>query len=608
MAEDKEKEAGADGAVEKKYPYPKSVFFIISTEFCERFSFYGMKTVLALFFKQVLNFDQDLSTILYHAFTALCYFTPMLGAIIADSFVGKFRTIFYISIVYALGQIILTIGAIGDTSNGNEGISGLPADAMAYVGLLLIALGTGGIKPCVASFGGEQFKMPEQAHHMKSFFSMFYAAINGGSLISTILTPILRQNTACFGQDSCYPLAFGVPAALMIVAILLFLSGRVCNLYTLIVPDENIIVKTFKCILFSFKQSRSSKQKKPSFLDHGEKKYGRYFIEDVKALGNVVYMFLPFPIFWALFDQQGSRWTFQATRMNGDTFGYVILPDMMQVSNPILILAFIPIFDYIVYPILTKFKLLTTPLQRIVAGGVLVCLAFVTSGVLEIFLEKSYPNLPEEGKMHFTVYNGFEGCKLGGVGNQNVTMYQKDENSVQINPIYFDFQNATTKYQSWDNAEQGQWYVGEVHVDCGGNKTFEIAERKFGTTSPPQIKDKEFDEYEDDAQLVLITLNTTDTSKGFIKESIYKERLEKSDTGLPLVKLFWNLEGLKSDANVTFELQSESGDPVIFPDPGKPNEDYIFRPVGDTHFEELLKVGNYTLSLKRGDQTLFSQG
>ena len=61
--------------------------------------------------------------------------------------------------------------------------------------------------------------MPEQAHHMKSFFSMFYASINGGSLISTILTPILRQNTACFGQDSCYPLAFGVPAALMVVAI-----------------------------------------------------------------------------------------------------------------------------------------------------------------------------------------------------------------------------------------------------------------------------------------------------------------------------------------------------------------------------------------------------
>ena len=76
-----------------------------------------------------------------------------------------------------------------------------------------------------------------------------------------------------------------------------------------------------------------------------------------------------------------------------------------------------------------------------------------------------------------------------------------------------------------------------------------------------------------------------------------------------IFRLFWNLEGLTSYDNVTFELQSESGgDPVIFPDPGKPNEDYIFHPVGDTHFEELLKVGKYNLSLKRGDQTLFKQG
>ena len=96
-----------------------------------------------------------------------------------------------------------------------------------------------GIKPCVASFGGEQFKLPEQADQMGSFFSMFYASIvsqyvvvtnfsyfltslilqNGGSLVSTALTPILRQNVACFGQDSCYPLAFGVPAVLMCTAI-----------------------------------------------------------------------------------------------------------------------------------------------------------------------------------------------------------------------------------------------------------------------------------------------------------------------------------------------------------------------------------------------------
>ena len=134
----------------------------------------------------------------------------------ADSFFGKFRTIFYVSILYAIGQIVLTVGAIG---NSEEGIPGLPATALSFLGLFLIAAGTGGIKPCVASFGGEQFKLPEQHNMMGTYFSMFYAAINAGSLVSTLLTPTLRQNQRCFGEDSCYPLAFGVPAALMVLAV-----------------------------------------------------------------------------------------------------------------------------------------------------------------------------------------------------------------------------------------------------------------------------------------------------------------------------------------------------------------------------------------------------
>ena len=90
---------------------------------------------------------------------------------------------------------------------------------MSFIGLALIGLGTGGIKPCVSSFGGEQFKVPEQSGHIATFFSIFYASINAGSLISTLLTPILRADFQCFGEDSCYPLAFGVPAILMVVAI-----------------------------------------------------------------------------------------------------------------------------------------------------------------------------------------------------------------------------------------------------------------------------------------------------------------------------------------------------------------------------------------------------
>ena len=87
-----------------------------------------VSAVLSLFFHQVLGYSEDTATILYHAFTALCYFTPIFGAVLADSFFGKYRTIFYISLVYAVGQIVLTLGAVGDTTEGNQGIEGLPAE------------------------------------------------------------------------------------------------------------------------------------------------------------------------------------------------------------------------------------------------------------------------------------------------------------------------------------------------------------------------------------------------------------------------------------------------------------------------------------------------
>jgi MFS family permease len=89
----------------------------------------------------------------------------------------------------------------------------------SLLGLFIIGVGTGGIKPCVSAFGGEQFVRPQQDKQLEQFFSYFYISINAGSLLSTLLTPILREDIQCFGQSSCFPLAFGVPAILMIVAI-----------------------------------------------------------------------------------------------------------------------------------------------------------------------------------------------------------------------------------------------------------------------------------------------------------------------------------------------------------------------------------------------------
>lgn len=135
------------------------------------------------------------------------------------------------------GSVVLTLGAVEPWN--------MPAMALTFIGLALIAMGSGGIKPCVAAFGGEQFKMPEQAKLLGYFFSMFYFSINLGSFISTLVTPILREQT-CFGMDSCFPLGFGLPAALVAISIVIFLAGKF--LYKILPNQGNMLLKVCKCI------------------------------------------------------------------------------------------------------------------------------------------------------------------------------------------------------------------------------------------------------------------------------------------------------------------------------------------------------------------------
>lgn len=91
--------------------------------------------------------------------------------------------------------------------------------AFTLVGLFLTSVGAGGVKPCISSFGGDQFVLPDQEDLLQKFFSWFYFAVNAGSLFTSFITPELRKSVQCFGKDSCFPLAFGVPALLMSMSI-----------------------------------------------------------------------------------------------------------------------------------------------------------------------------------------------------------------------------------------------------------------------------------------------------------------------------------------------------------------------------------------------------
>ncbi|XP_034489736.1 peptide transporter family 1 [Drosophila innubila] len=380
--------------------YPRSVAFIISNEFCERFNYYGMRAILVLYLTHKLGYNEETSTVLFHIFTMLVYIFPLLGALIADGWLGKYKTILYLSIVYSLGALIVAIGAVP--------INAMPVKLVTIVGLIFIAVGTGGIKPCVAAFGGDQFQLPEQSLELAKFFSLFYFAINAGSMISTTVTPILRADVHCFGDDDCYSLAFGVPAVLMVVSMLIFVAGR--GRYRMQPPAGNMIFGVSQCITNAYKGWRQNRKEKPMnhFLDYATPVVGQQMVDETKCLVKILVLYLPFPVFWALSDQQGSRWTFQATHMNGNIWGgYEIKPDQMQVINPLLILAFIPLFDYVIYPLLSKIGI-RRPLQKLTIGLLLAAVGFFLSAVVEMRLEQLEPAaLPESTEIaHLRLYNG----------------------------------------------------------------------------------------------------------------------------------------------------------------------------------------------------------
>ncbi|XP_066587274.1 peptide transporter family 1 [Prorops nasuta] len=492
---------------DQKLKYPKSIFFIISNEFCERFSFYGMKTILVLYLKDHLMYTKDTSTVIYHAFSMFVYFFPLFGAMLADSMFGKFRTIFYLSIVYAFGQVLLSVSATT--------LLGLTSKEFSLIGLLLIAIGSGGIKPCVAAFGGDQFVLPQQERYFATFFSLYYFSVNSGSLISTFFTPILRSNVQCFGEDTCVSLAFLVPAILMVMSIVIFVLGK--RSYRMKDPEGNVVVKVAKCISCAiYEKAVSSKgDVREHWLDHADKKYDSSLISDIKAALQVLKLFIPLPIFWALFDQQGSRWTIQATKMDGEIGGYLIEPDQMQVANPLLILLFIPFFETCVYPLLSKLCFVNTPLRKLGVGGSIAALSFVVSGLVELQLEKTYPILPTIGTSQLQIFNTMN-C------NVNVTLGEAYEPSMQKNFVLEGLSMWKKEFKQVKGNMSLQYTVN--YGDCGEAKQI---------NGILKIYEKETDSW------------------GIYEEGIhsYHDDIRKSKTGKPAIRALMYVERNKVTPN-----------------------------------------------------------
>ncbi|MDG2021682.1 MAG: MFS transporter [Phycisphaerales bacterium] len=315
---------------------PGGIPYIIGNEAAERFSFYGMKAILVVFMTSYLHFlpgatsneaMTDTEAIAgYHLFTSAVYFTPILGALLSDIVLGKYLTIMILSIVYCLGHGVLALMGIDDN---------IDPGWMLMLGLGLIAFGSGGIKPCVSAHVGDQFGR-SNAHLLTKVFSAFYFSINVGAFVSTLLTPWFLE---WYGPH----LAFGIPGVLMCIATFLFWCGRKKFVH---VPAGGL--KWFR-ETFSWKG-----------------------ISAILKLG-VIYVFVA--VFWALFDQTGSSWVLQAEDLDRQWLGVNWLPSQIQAVNPIMILVFIPIFAFIVYPLVNKVFTLT-PIRKISIGLFIMVVGF----------------------------------------------------------------------------------------------------------------------------------------------------------------------------------------------------------------------------------------
>jgi POT family proton-dependent oligopeptide transporter len=323
---------------------PSGIPHIIGNEVAERFSFYGMKAILAVFLTEYLFLmdgasgkpvDKASSTELVHLFNMAFYLTPFIGALLADVFFGKYRVIMTLSLVYCAGHAALAF--MGQFGNSNYWM---------FAGLLLIALGAGGIKPCVSAHVGDQFG-PKNARLLSRIFNWFYFSINFGAFGSALLTPWLLK---WYGPHW----AFGVPGVLMAIATFVFWLGRHRFAH---VPAGGI-----------------------GFLKEA---FGRDGLVAILKL-TPVYLFVA--IFWALFDQTGSTWIFQSQDMDRNFLGFEWLPSQLQSLNSVFVLLLIPIFSYMIYPWFEKFRPLTA-MRKMGIGFVLMTAAFVLVSVIQVWID-----------------------------------------------------------------------------------------------------------------------------------------------------------------------------------------------------------------------------
>jgi len=343
--------------------WPPQIKFIVGNEACERFSYYGIKGILALYIINVLVKTQDDATSIIALFSAGNYFMPMLGAWVSDRYWGRYRTILWISLVYCLGNAVLATSDLFQSPDAKTWA--------LYAGLALIAFGSGGIKPCVSAFMGDQFK-PEQRHMLQKAYAAFYWSINLGSFFSFLIIPAVRKSWG-------YGWAFGVPGFFMAFATFVFWMGT--RHYVMVPPSRVTKSAGFFRVFFEALRTRDNRRPGQSFWDTAITRFGQKDVDAARSVGPILSIFAVIPVFWALFDQTFSTWVIQGQKMTVFKIGeWTIGPEEMLSANPLFVMLLIPVMTLGLYPLVGR---LATPLRRIGAGMFLAGVSYIVVASLQ---------------------------------------------------------------------------------------------------------------------------------------------------------------------------------------------------------------------------------
>ncbi|KAK9711330.1 hypothetical protein K7432_007909 [Basidiobolus ranarum] len=393
---------------------PTSAWLIIVNEFCERFAYYGGSAPFTNYVQfpagnpdqaGALDKGQATSTALKQFFTFFCYFTPLLGAVISDQYLGKFKTILIFSAIYMFGWLILTLTSIPPALSAGAGYPGY------IISLIVIGLGTGGIKPLVSPMAADQYTQKElqirvikgervvvdPSLNTQHLYNWFYWSINVGSLVGGVVTPQLEKYVGFW-------VAYAVPTFMFALAIAVFYYGR--HRYVKIPPSgESTLLKAIKCFRYSHKRYSNSPIKPKAILDAGlssykgappetdeelaTKTWDDEFIKDLKQCLMACTIYIPITIYQVSYTQITSNLISQAATME---LPKGIPNDIISNIDPIALIILIPIMDTVVYPFLRRVRMNPRPMVRITLGFFFGALAMMSSALVQNEIYKQRDN------------------------------------------------------------------------------------------------------------------------------------------------------------------------------------------------------------------------